>query len=178
MKKKEIHNFVKECNKGVNVARNSISKLNSTQIVELRANIKAELVKFDRWNIFLTFVPLAIAVLALSDCGCMNDKSNNIFLTGYQILIVSLVAMFLYLVDQCKKSRRIKALSYLDDYTNKSIELNANIHNSGERCETMEELRERHKEEMRQTLRKWDEQKRIAEEQIELYEMELNKDNK
>lgn len=178
MKKKEIQNFVNECNKGVNEARNSVSKLNSTQIVELRANIKAELVKLDKWNIFLTFVALAIATLALSDCGCMNNKSDNTFLIGYLILIVSFVAIVLYLVDQYKKARRIKALSYLDDYVDKSIGLSTNLHNSELQCETIEQLRQRHKQEMRQALKKWEEQKRIAEEQIELYEMELGKDNK
>ena len=108
----------------------------------------------------------------------MNNKSDNTFLIGYLILIVSFVAIVLYLVDQYKKARRIKALSYLDDYVDKSIGLSTNLHNSELQCETIEQLRQRHKQEMRQALKKWEEQKRIAEEQIELYEMELGKDNK
>ena len=177
MKKREIKRFIKRCNNGAKEAKKATMELNKEQIIEIRANIKSGYVKFDRWGVFLSFVALAIAVLALSDEKVKEDAIAILGCAGI-LLIAALIALILYFVDQSSKSRRIKALSYLDDYADNSIELSANIHNSGEQCETVEELRERHKGEMRQNLEKWKKQKDIVEKQIELYETELNKGSK
>lgn len=177
MKKREIRQFIKRCNNGTEEAKKATTELSKNQIIEIRANIKSGYAKFDRWGVFLSFVALAIAVLALSD-EKVEEKSNVILVCAGILLVVASITLILYFVDQFLKTRRIKALSYLDDYTDKSIQLSTNVHNFGTQCETIEQLRERHKKEMRQALKKWEELKRIAEEQIELYEMELSKDNK
>lgn len=177
MKKREIRKFIRRCNNGAKEAKKATTELSKEQIIEIRANIKSGYVKFDRWGLFLSFVALAIAVLALAD-GKVKEKSNVILGCAGILLMAALIALILYFVDQSLKTRRIKALSYLDDYVNKSIEFSANLHDSGAQCETIEQIRERHKEELIQNLEQWKKQKDIVQKQIELYEAELNKDCK
>ena len=110
MKNNEIKEFVNKCNRSYECAKCTVLKMEEDEVIEYKAEIKAKLISFERWSIFISFVALAIATV-----GILKDGAG--FNVAYIFLTLAAIALVLYFVDRHIMARWIKALSYLEDYS-------------------------------------------------------------
>lgn len=117
MQKKDIIQFVKECDKGICNAKCAIKKLDRDSATELKAALEGHKIHFDKWiTMFVPFVSMVIAELAL--IGDMKGANQDeLALLGFAFLIIVIVVMGIHAYRQVQKAKWIVAAQYLEEYS-------------------------------------------------------------
>lgn len=174
MQKEFIDEFVKKCDKGAVEANRAIQELSDVQIIELKAELKAKSIHSEKWSVlFIPFLTSVIAELALI-IDMPEANPNRIALIGFVLLICQVAGIVLHGWLRCKDDApRVRALSYLDDYSKKDQQVErVDIANSSF-LETFEQIEDRQRRERELMLIEWEKRRNYVNEQIVLLKNSL-----
>ena len=93
MKKKEVEEFIKECQKDGDAAKKAVQNLNKVQIAELKAELKVKSIHKDKIIVILVpYLTVALTVLPLIlDMEGANKNIIALFGFGFYVAIAFLM---------------------------------------------------------------------------------------
>ncbi len=118
VKKKEVEEFIEECQKDGCAAKKAVQNLNKVQIAELKAELKVKSIHKDKIIVILIpYLTVALTVLPLI-LDMEGANKNIIALFGFGIYVAIAFLMIRYMWHKSTKEAALeRAISFLEDFS-------------------------------------------------------------